>query len=147
MGKTVTASGLTLTGLDAGNYALATTTATTTATITALTVTPSVTVANKTYDGTTSATLTSCTVAGLVGGDVVGCTGSAGVRHGERGRGQDGDGERADADGRRGGELRAGDHDGDDDGDDHGRDGDADGDRGEQSCMTGRSARRSRAAR
>jgi len=40
-------------------------------------VTPTVTVANKVYDGTTSATLTSCTLSGLVSGDVVSCTGTA----------------------------------------------------------------------
>ena len=33
--------------------------------------------ANKAYDGTTSATLTSCTLTGVVGGDVVSCTGTA----------------------------------------------------------------------
>ena len=54
-GKTVTASGLTLTGAAAGNYVLSSTTATTTAAITALTVTPAITAANKVYDGTTSA--------------------------------------------------------------------------------------------
>ena len=67
----MTATGLTLTGAAAGNYVLASTTATTTAAITALTVTPAVTAANKVYDGTTSATLTSCTVTGALGGDVV----------------------------------------------------------------------------
>ena len=77
VGKTVTASGLTLTGADAGNYTLASTTATTTAAITALTVTPAVAVANKPYSGTTNATLTSCTLTGLLGGDVVSCTGTA----------------------------------------------------------------------
>ena len=46
-GKTVTVSGLTLTGAAAGNYALASTTATTTAAITVATVTPAVTVASK----------------------------------------------------------------------------------------------------
>jgi len=74
-GKTVTVSGLTLTGAAAGNYALSTATATTTAAIIARTVTPSVTVANKVYDGTTSATLTSCTLSGVVGGEMVSCTG------------------------------------------------------------------------
>ena len=42
-GKTVTASGLTLTGAAAGNYTLSTTTATTTAAITAALLTPTVT--------------------------------------------------------------------------------------------------------
>ena len=46
-GKTVTVSGLTLTGAAAGNYTLASTTATTTAAITAVTLTPTVTAANK----------------------------------------------------------------------------------------------------
>ena len=54
-GKTVTVTGLTLSGAAAGNYTLATTTATTTANITAVTLTPTVTAANKVYDGTTSA--------------------------------------------------------------------------------------------
>src|SRR5206468_21778 len=40
-------------------------------------VTPTVTVANKVYDRTPSATLTSCTVSGAIGGDVVNCTGPA----------------------------------------------------------------------
>jgi hypothetical protein len=38
-------------------------------------VTPSVTAANKTYNGTTAATLTGCTLSGVIGGDVVTCTG------------------------------------------------------------------------
>src|SRR5206468_3747598 len=54
---------------------LSTTTATATAAITAATVTPTVTVGNKPYDGLVNATLTSCTLAGVVGGDVVSCTG------------------------------------------------------------------------
>ena len=66
--KTVTVTGLTLTGAEAGNYTLTASSATTTAAITAFSVTPHVTVADKAYDGTTSATLTSCTVSGLVRG-------------------------------------------------------------------------------
>ena len=77
VGKPVTVSGLTLTGAAAGNYTLAMASATTTAAITALSVTPLVTVADKAYDGTTSATLTSCIVGGPMAGDVVACTGSA----------------------------------------------------------------------
>jgi hypothetical protein len=76
-GKTVTVSGLTLTGAAAGNYTLASTTATTTATITARWTTASVTAANKAYDGTTIAILTSCTLSGLVGADAVDCSGTA----------------------------------------------------------------------
>jgi len=76
-GKTVTASGLTLSGAAAANYALSTTTASTIATITARPVTPTVTAADKVFDGTTTATLTSCVLTGVIGGDVVGCTGTA----------------------------------------------------------------------
>ena len=57
-----------------GNYTLASTTATTTANITAVTLTATVTAANKVYDGTTAATVTSCTLTGVVGGDVVTCS-------------------------------------------------------------------------
>jgi len=57
-GKTVTVSGLTLGGTDAGNYTLASSTATTTASITTATLTPTVTAASKTYDGTGATTAT-----------------------------------------------------------------------------------------
>jgi hypothetical protein len=40
-------------------------------------VTPAIAGANKMYDGTTSATLTSCTLAGVIAGDAVSCTGTA----------------------------------------------------------------------
>jgi hypothetical protein len=76
-GKTVTASGLALTGPAAGNYVLSSVTATTTAGINTLIVHPVITAANKTYDGTTAATLSSCGVDGAVAGDVVSCTGTA----------------------------------------------------------------------
>jgi len=56
---------------------LTTPTGTTTANITARPVTPAVTVADKVFDGTTNATLTSCTLTGVIGGEVVGCTGTA----------------------------------------------------------------------
>ena len=114
-GKTVTVSGLTLTGADAGNYTLASTTATTTATITAATVTPVVTVANKPYrrhDERDGDELHADGRGRRRRGEL---HGHGGVRHGERRRGQDGDGERAEPDGRGRGELRAGEHDGDDD--------------------------------
>ena len=130
-GKTVTAT-VTLTGPAAGNYALASPTSTTTASITALPVTPAITAANKTYDGTTTATLTSCTVTGALGGDVVACTGTASFDIRDRRHRQDGDGERPDADGRGGGQLRAVVHHGDDDRGHHGGDGDADRHGGEQ---------------
>src|SRR5204863_5617346 len=72
-GKTVTVSGLTLTGAAAGNYTLATTTATTTAAITAVSLTPAVTVLSKVYDGTASATVTRCTVYGVVTCEAFSC--------------------------------------------------------------------------
>ena len=58
VGKTVTVSGITLTGTDAGNYTLTSSTATGTASITikSLTITPTAT--DKEYDGNTSATAT-----------------------------------------------------------------------------------------
>src|SRR6188768_3060429 len=75
-GKTVTVTGITLSGAAAGNYTLAATTATTTANITAVALTASVTAANKIYDGTTAATST-CSLSGVVGTDVVTCAGAA----------------------------------------------------------------------
>src|ERR1019366_1375427 len=63
-GKTVTVSGITLSGAKAGDYTLTSTTATTTAAISQAPLFPTVAVADKLYDGTTVATLTSCTVPG-----------------------------------------------------------------------------------
>src|SRR5258705_741981 len=77
-GKTVTVSGLTLGGADAGNYTLASSTATTTAAITAATLTATVTAASKTYDGTGATTATCAISAGVISPDVVSCaTGAA----------------------------------------------------------------------
>src|SRR5206468_3390829 len=56
--KTVTATGLSLSGLDAANYQLASTSATALADITVRSLTLSATGVNKAYDGTTSATVT-----------------------------------------------------------------------------------------
>jgi hypothetical protein len=56
-GKTVTVSGISISGTDAGNYT-ANTTATTTANITAKSLTVTAAGVNKTYDGTTAATVT-----------------------------------------------------------------------------------------
>jgi hypothetical protein len=70
-------------------------TAATTGTITAASLTATVTVAPKPYDGTLSATLVSCTLSGVVGGDDVHCTGGYGdIRQRERGEREAGDGER-----------------------------------------------------
>src|SRR5262249_39551284 len=68
--KTVTATGLGLSGADAGNYCV-NTTATATADITKLDITGSITVASKTYDGTTTATISSRTLSGAISGDDV----------------------------------------------------------------------------
>jgi hypothetical protein len=69
----VTATGITLSGSAAVNYALSSTTANTTATINPASVTASVTAGNKTYDTTTAATITSCSLAGVLGSDSVTC--------------------------------------------------------------------------
>ncbi|MDR3459478.1 MAG: YDG domain-containing protein [Verrucomicrobiae bacterium] len=57
-GKTVTVTGITLTGPDAGNYALGNTTATTPANITVRTLTVTAAGVNRAYDGTTNASVT-----------------------------------------------------------------------------------------
>src|SRR5439155_598949 len=69
-GKTVTATGLSLSGADAGNYTV-NPTATTTADISALGITGSITAGNKTYDGSGAATILSRTLAGVLGTDAV----------------------------------------------------------------------------
>jgi filamentous hemagglutinin family protein len=74
-GKTVTITGLTLGGADAGNYTLSSTTATTTANISkaAISAITGITAANKTYDGTTAATLdnSAATFSGKISGDTL----------------------------------------------------------------------------
>ncbi len=70
----VEVSGLGLTGWDAHNYVLASTSVTTTADIAPAILTPTVTVESKTYDGTHAATITGCSLAGVIGADVVGCS-------------------------------------------------------------------------
>jgi hypothetical protein len=81
-GKTVTATGLTITGADAGNYTV-NSTATTTANISTLAITPTLTAANKTYDGTTTEPNAnmSCSLAVIFASDVanVSCTPSSGT--------------------------------------------------------------------
>src|SRR5206468_2642423 len=74
IGKTVSATGLSLSGTAAANYQLASTNATTTADITAKGLTLTGTSANnKPYDGTTTATLNfgSAALVGVVSGDTV----------------------------------------------------------------------------
>ena len=73
-GKTVSVSGITVTGTDAGNYTF-NTTASTTANITAATVAGSITANSKVYDGTNTATIATRTLSGVIGSDVVSLTG------------------------------------------------------------------------
>ncbi|HEU4648520.1 MAG TPA: YDG domain-containing protein, partial [Gemmatimonadales bacterium] len=73
--KTVTVSGLALSGADAGNYQLTSTSITTTADITPAALVPHITADNKIYDGTPSATILTRTLTGALGADVVMLTG------------------------------------------------------------------------
>src|SRR5436190_2077639 len=71
-GKTVTVSGLGLTGTSAGNYALASTTVITSASISsAALAVVGLTANNKVYDGTTTANLSGGTLSGVMSGDNV----------------------------------------------------------------------------
>ena len=70
-GKTVTDTGMTLSGAQAGDYSLSNPTETTTANVTPLTIVDGVTIANKTYDGTTTASITSKSLTGVLGLDDV----------------------------------------------------------------------------
>ncbi len=71
MNKTVTVSGISITGgADATNYTLANTTATTTATIAVAAVTPIFTIADKVYDGATAAVITGRSLAGVLPDDI-----------------------------------------------------------------------------
>lgn len=74
-GKTVTATGLTLTGSDAGNYVL-NTIDTTTANITPATLTLPFTPANKVYDSTVAAAASLGNLMGVIGDDQVTLAGS-----------------------------------------------------------------------
>ncbi len=74
-GKTVSVSGIALGGQDAGNYALASTTATTSADIAKRTLVVGATGVNKTYDGNTAASVTFGD--DRVAGDVLAYTGAA----------------------------------------------------------------------
>ena len=69
-GKIVTATGLSLSGADAFNYTV-NSTATAAATIAPLAITGQVAVANKVYDATIGATITSRSLTGVLGGDNV----------------------------------------------------------------------------
>ena len=94
-GKTVTGTGFSLSGADAPNYTLASTTLTTTASITPLGITVSFTANDKVYDGGTAAAIATRTLNGVLAGDTVTVSRRDGdVRGQERGHGQDGDGDR-----------------------------------------------------
>src|SRR5439155_14101170 len=69
-GKTVTGTGLSLSGADAGNYTV-NSTATTTADITALGITGSITANSKTYDANTAATIATRSLSGVMAPDAV----------------------------------------------------------------------------
>lgn len=73
--KTVSVSGIAISGTDAGNYTFANTTTSTTASITALGITGSFTAADKSYDGNTSATVLTRLLSGNVSSDDVTLTG------------------------------------------------------------------------
>ncbi|AKQ46904.1 hypothetical protein TH63_16720 [Rufibacter radiotolerans] len=73
--KTVTATGLALSGTVANNYSLSATTATTTANITAKAITGTFSSANKVYDGGVSAAAANRQLVGVVDGDDVSLTG------------------------------------------------------------------------
>lgn len=74
--RIVTINGVALSGPDAGNYSIGDqTTLTAPAEITPLTVTGSITAANKVYDGSTLATILSRTLSGVIPEDVVSYTG------------------------------------------------------------------------
>ena len=76
IGKTVTVSGLSLSGTDGGNYVLAATSATATADITPVTLTGHFTADNKVYNGTNAAViLTRTLTGGIISGDDVSLTG------------------------------------------------------------------------
>ncbi|MBB4096838.1 YDG domain-containing protein [Sphingomonas kyeonggiensis] len=74
-GRTVTASGIALSGNDAGNYVLSGTSVTALVDILAKTITATLSANGKTYDGTTAATGT-LTLGGVIGNDQVSANGS-----------------------------------------------------------------------
>jgi len=74
-GKTVSATGLALSGADAINYTLASSSATTTADITAASLTGSITASSKVYDGNASAAIATHSLAGVIGSDDVSLVG------------------------------------------------------------------------
>jgi hypothetical protein len=76
---TVTVAGLTLAGAQATDYQLPAPQQTTTANITPLALSAVVTAANKVYDGTAIATITSLNVTGVLAGDTISLVGGTGT--------------------------------------------------------------------
>ena len=76
-GKSVSTSQIKLNGTKADKYALVSAFSTTTATIIPKHIDAAVTVADKTYDRTTTAKVTDCNLVGIVGGDTVTCSTSS----------------------------------------------------------------------
>ena len=77
-GKAVTVGGIVLTGADAGNYVLGSTSTSGTASITPATLTVgAATIADKVYDATTAATVVNVALSGVISGDAIGSTASA----------------------------------------------------------------------
>ena len=77
VGKSVTGSGLSLGGLEAGNYSFNTGANIGTATIDRKTLTAAVDIADKNFDGGTTATISGVKLGGVIDGDKVGAVGSA----------------------------------------------------------------------
>src|SRR5207237_878715 len=75
--KTVAVTGLTLSGADAANYSLTSTTATTAANISPPPLTANVTAASKSYDGTAAAAILTRSLAGVLASDTVTLTGGS----------------------------------------------------------------------
>ncbi len=75
--KAVSVSGISISGVDAGNYTY-NTTASTTADVTAKSLTASFTASSKVYDGSTSAAVSGCALTGVVSPDDVSCAASNG---------------------------------------------------------------------
>jgi hypothetical protein len=79
LAKPVSITGISLSGSDAGNYVLASTSATTSADITPAPLTLNgVTASNKVYDGNTNATISGGTLGGVISGDTVSVAASSG---------------------------------------------------------------------
>ena len=77
--KTVTVSGITISGPDAGDYELQNESATASAAISALTVSGGFTAADKVYDGTTTAVVTARHLNGVLSDDDVSLSGGSGA--------------------------------------------------------------------